>query len=80
MNIKVDIDINSLLDSIDIKSLEQYIRNRKIQKIDQSNNKHTIQNKSWNMKPIKPIIIKKDNDSFDNDNFDDDSYNFEFEL
>lgn len=33
MDVKVNINLNDILDSIDTKSLEQYIRRRKIQEI-----------------------------------------------
>lgn len=81
MNLNVNIDIDSVLGSIEIKDLEQYIRRRKL---DEIQNPGSVTNS--NPTTIKLGLTKKinlnnhymeDDDAFDSDLFgdSDDDYN-----
>jgi hypothetical protein len=70
MNLNVNIDIDDILNSIDVKDLEQYIRRRKLEEINNSNS--VIINSASTTIPLNlPNKIKLDNLDFNLDLFDD---------
>jgi Tfp pilus assembly major pilin PilA len=79
MKLNVNIDIVDILASIDIKSLEQYIRRRKLEEIQEQG---SVTNSTSTMIPMqltKKIELDFCDDSFDDDLFDiSDSNNEDF--
>jgi len=67
MNINVNIDINSVLDSLDIKSLEQYIRKRKIQQIEEHESGKKLNKNAIKLNVTKPIKLPYRDDDYSDD-------------
>ena len=79
MNLNVNIDIDDILNSIDVKDLEQYIRRRKLEEINNSNS--VIINSASTTIPLNlPNKIKLDNLDFNLDLFGYDEPCDEFDI